>query len=110
MFERIARSRSAHILLVVGAAAIADGCLQSAAAQCAAGIRIFIDPRLVPQRPQVSSEQFREALANPMTPPNVRDMVMKLYYEQNQPIQVPFRDGVVLISPKDPCIQQYLGK
>jgi hypothetical protein len=27
-----------------------------------------------------------------------------------QPIEVPFRGGVVLIHPRDPCIQQYLGK
>ena len=27
-----------------------------------------------------------------------------------QPIEVPFRGGVVLIHPRDPRIQQYLGK
>jgi hypothetical protein len=34
----------------------------------------------------------------------------KMYLQQGQPIEVPFRGGVVLIHPRDPCIQQYLGK
>src|SRR5262249_3866562 len=33
-----------------------------------------------------------------------------MYLQQGQPIEVPFRGGVVLIHPRDPRIQQYLGK
>jgi hypothetical protein len=29
--------------------------------------------------------------------------------ETAEAIQIPFRGGVVLIHPKDPCIQQYIG-
>jgi hypothetical protein len=36
-------------------------------------------------------------------------MIVESYYQQGQPIEVPYGDGKVLVSPADPCVQQYLG-
>ncbi len=49
-------------------------------------------------------------MANPYASDVQKKNVSEFYYNQNQPIQLPYRDGIVLISPHDPCIQQYLGK
>jgi hypothetical protein len=78
-------------------------------AQCPADAKIYVDPRLTPQRPQVSRDQFESIMANPSASPEQKKAVSDQYYNQNQPIQLPFRSGIVLISPKNPCIQQYLG-
>jgi hypothetical protein len=32
------------------------------------------------------------------------------YYSEYQPIQIPYRGGVVVISATDPCVQQYISK
>jgi hypothetical protein len=96
------------LLVVTGGAVLAGGYIQSAGAQCAPDAKIYIDPRLVPQRPHMKKQQFDRATlgADAETQKFLRDQ----YYSQNQPIQVPFRDGTVLISPSDPCIQQYIGR
>jgi hypothetical protein len=107
MFAWITYRRFALILLIVGGAVLADGYTQSASAQCPAGIHIYIDPRLVPQRQKVTREQYIRTMANPWVDKNVKDYIFKSYISQNQPIEVPFRGGTVLISPTDPCIQQY---
>jgi hypothetical protein len=83
---------------------------QSAVAQCPPGTPIYIDPRLAPQRPQVSREQFEAITANPSGSDEEKKRISDYYYNQNQPIQLPFRDGIVLINLRNPCIQQYLGK
>jgi hypothetical protein len=102
--------RLALISLVVGGAVLADGSIQSAGAQCAPGRHIYIDPRLVPQRQHMSYDQVFRLLSTPGIPDNVRNWALESYYSQNQPIQVPFRGGTVLVSPTDPCIQQYIGQ
>jgi hypothetical protein len=33
----------------------------------------------------------------------------EIYLHQNQPIQMPYGTGIVLIDPVDPCVQQYVG-
>jgi hypothetical protein len=91
------------------------GCLANiltpnlAVAQCPPGTPIYIDPRLAPHRPQIGREQFVAIMANPMISDEEKKSYSDLYNNQNQPIQLPFRNGIVLISPKNPCIQQYLG-
>jgi hypothetical protein len=94
------------LLIVTGGAVLADGYIQSAGAQCAGDTQIYIDPRLVPQRPHMTRQQFDRAMlgADVETQKFLRDT----YYSQNQPIEVPFRGGKVLVSPSDPCIQQYI--
>jgi hypothetical protein len=77
----------------------------SAGAQCATGTRIYIDPRLVPQRQQITKSQAEAIFANPYSSPEAKKYALDSYYNQNQPIQVPFRGRTVLISPNDPCIQ-----
>lgn len=98
-----------YVFVVAVGAMIADACLQCAHAQCAPGTQIFIDPRLAPQRPQVSRQQFDRVMSSPWASPEEKRRVADLYYGQSQPIEVPFRGGAVLISPKDPCVQQYIG-
>lgn len=83
-------------------------CVQ-AHAQCAPDRKIFIDPRLVPQRQKVTQEQFAAIMANPYTDPAVKKYAMESYYSQHQPIQIPFGGGMILISPDDLCLQQYIG-
>ena len=100
----------ALIFLTVGAAVLTDGYFQPASAQCPADVQIYIDPRLVPQRQSVTPEQFRNILVNPEIPENVKNYWREAYRSQYQPIQIPFRAGSVLISPTDPCIQQYIGR
>jgi hypothetical protein len=80
-----------------------------AQAQCAPDAKVFIDPRLVPMRPHISYQQMHDILANPWQPQPTKDKFLQLYMEQNQPIQVPFRNGIVLVNPTNPCIQQYTG-
>ena len=80
-----------------------------ALAQCPQGAHTYINPRLAPQRPQVSRQQLEAAFANPAVPAELKRQILDLFLNQNEPIQVPYRNGTVLISPKDPCIQQYLG-
>jgi len=41
-----------------------------ALAQCPQGAHTYINPRLAPQRPQVSRQQLEAAFANPAVPPN----------------------------------------
>jgi hypothetical protein len=93
------------VLLVTLAAAPS---LQSARAQCAPGSQIFIDPRLVPHRSAMSPQQLHEALRNPYVPWEAKRDALQRYQLQSQPIQIPFNGGIVLISPTDPCVQQYV--
>ena len=96
----------AAIVLAVLVLAVSQARAQSNI--CPPGSTIYIDPRLAPRRPIVTREQF-VAPRNWMTEEESRRLD-EMAYEQNQPIQVPFRDGVVFIHPHNPCIQQYLGK
>jgi hypothetical protein len=99
------------LLLIVTGGAVADGYIQSAGAQCAPGAKIYIDPRLVPQRQKVTREGFEGIMADPWTDPavKVKKYFMESYYSQHQPIEVPFGGGRVLVSPDDPCVLQYIG-
>jgi hypothetical protein len=99
----------ALIFLATGAATLADGCFRTASAQCAPGNQIYIDPRLVPQRQHITPEQFQRIWSTPGMPESVKNWAFDAYHNQFRPIQIPFRDGTVLISPTDPCVQQYIG-
>ncbi len=103
-------NRLALLLLVAGGAVIADSFVHSARAQCPANSQIYIDPRLVPQRQHMSHEQAMRILSIPGMPESTKNWALDAYYNQYQPIQIPFRGGTVLISPTDPCIQQYIGR
>jgi hypothetical protein len=83
--------------------------IQRVRAQCAPNDKIYIDPRLVPQRPRISREEFINALGDWVTPEEQRRFD-EAYYSQNLPIQMPYGNGYVLIHPTNPCIQQYIGR
>jgi hypothetical protein len=83
----------------------ADG---SAHAQCADTDKIYIDPRLVPKPLPMSRESLMAVLANPSLPPETKDFFLKQAVQGRQPIVVPFGTGKVLVSPTNPCIQQYI--
>jgi hypothetical protein len=81
--------------------------IQRARAQCAPNDKIYIDPRLVPQRPRVSREQF---INGGLPHDEERRRLDEAYYSQNLPVQMPYGNRYVLISPTDPCIQQYIER
>jgi hypothetical protein len=53
-------------------------------------------------------EQFNSIMMNPTLTPAQRQYLTEQMMEQNQPIQMPFRNGYVLIDPKDLCHQQFV--
>jgi hypothetical protein len=83
----------------------ADG---SAHAQCAATDKIYIDPRLVPQRPALSREGFGALMLNRNIDPTVRQHLLEQTMQKDQPIVIPYGTGKVLVHPTNPCIQQYI--
>jgi hypothetical protein len=103
LVKRSALAWVSIIILVTGAS------FQFARAQCAPGSKIFIDPRLVPHRGRMSQQQLHEAMRNPYVSEKMRQWALQQYYSQDQPIQIPFRNGTVFVSPSDPCVQQYVG-
>jgi hypothetical protein len=80
----------------------------SAYAQCAPEDKIYIDPRLVPKPPNISSENMQRILANPYGSPAIKERMLQQYQQQGQPIPVPYGTGTVLVHPTNPCIQQYI--
>jgi hypothetical protein len=107
MFRSVLQNRLALISLLVWGVLPVDAYIQSASAQCPPGAKIYIDPRLVPQRQRVTPHQFM-GTANPYMDPALKHYLQESYYSQHQPIEVPFGGGRVLVSPDDPCIQQYI--
>ena len=99
------------MVLLVVVTVSSDASFQSVRAQCAPGSKILIDPRLVPHRMQVNRQQAVQAAidlgSNPSDP--VALATYNAYMMQNQPIEIPDGGGKVLISPRDPCVQQYVG-
>jgi hypothetical protein len=79
-----------------------------ALAQCAASDHVYIDPGLVPRRPQISQEQMQGILADPRIPDEQKMQYQSMYLAQAQPIQMPFNNGYVLISPLNLCKQQFI--
>jgi hypothetical protein len=97
--------------LGVTAALIVDGYFQSASAQCVVdGKKVFIDPRLVLPRARWTPQALSEFLANQYVPEWQKKRAMEDYYNQLQPIRIPYAGGTVLISPSNPCLQQFIPK
>jgi hypothetical protein len=42
--------------------------------------------------------------------PEQKAMSYRLLLQQNQPIEIPYDKGKVLVSPTNPCIQQYIPR
>jgi len=70
--------------------------------------QIYVDPKLVQRVPQHTEEQVRGLLANPWASEEVKSQVLQQYYQQNQPIVVPYAGGKVVIDPLNPTRQQFI--
>jgi hypothetical protein len=82
--------------------------MASAHAQCAPTDKIYIDPRLVPQRPQISQEQAVRLMLPSKVDQTLKRQLIEQYRHQNDPIVIPYGTGKVLVHPTNPCIQQYI--
>jgi hypothetical protein len=78
------------------------------AAQCGPNDRVYIDPRLVIHRPHYTSDQMAAIMSGPTLSDEARAKIFSQYREQDQPIQMPWGNGYVLISSQNPCIQQFI--
>jgi len=87
---------------------IADGFFYSAHAQCAPTHKIYMDPRLVPKRPNISPEAMARMLGSDYVDKEIKRRLSQQYMQQGEPIVVPFGTGKVLVHPTNPCIQQYI--
>jgi hypothetical protein len=79
-----------------------------ALAQCGSNDPIYIDPKLVIQRPHYTQEQMIGVMNHPVLSAEAKAKIFSQYREQDQPIQMPFGNGYVLISSVNPCIQQFI--
>lgn len=70
--------------------------------------QIYINPALVPKRPQLNEGQVRGILADPTISEQVKMQLRQEYMQQNQPIEVPVTGGRVLINPLNPTQQQFI--
>jgi len=69
---------------------------------------IYVDPKLVPKRPQLNEGQMRGILADPTISEGAKMALRQEYMQQNQPIEVPWPGGKVLINPMNPSQQQFI--
>jgi hypothetical protein len=83
-------------------------CSAVALAQCSPSDHVYIDPGLVIQRPHYTPEQMKGVTDDPVLSAEAKAKILSQYREQDQPIQMPMGDGYVLISPLNPCIQQFI--
>jgi hypothetical protein len=109
MSDRDLLKQAALPLLAIVITTAADASFQCAHAQCPADAKIYIDPRSVPQRQQVSRGTFIAIMTGDVDPA-LKRYVQESYFSQFQPIQIPFSGGIVLVSPNNPCVQQYIGR
>jgi hypothetical protein len=83
----------------------------TAHAQCVVdNKKVFIDPRLVPQRPKLSREAFVNIMSNPYASPELKAQARQDYMNQFEPIAIPYDGGTVLISATNPCLQQFIPR
>jgi hypothetical protein len=80
----------------------------SAHAQCAATDKIYIDPRLVPKRHNMTRDQFVGMMVSRGLDPATKQRLLEEAMQKDQPIVVPYGTGKVLVHPTNPCIQQYI--
>src|SRR5262249_7088921 len=72
-------TRLTRLVLVIAATVAADGFFRPAYAQCPPSAQIFIDPRLVPQRPTVKPELYGAVMADPYIDPMVKQQYLQTY-------------------------------
>ncbi len=97
------------VLLLGLLASLASLVTAPALAQCSSSDTVYIDPRLVPQRPHITAQQLARVLAaGDYLPEYVKRHTFEAARTQNDPIKMPMQNGYVLISPTNPCIQQFV--
>ena len=75
-----------HRVILIVLLMIADGVFYSAHAQCAPTDKIYIDPRLVPRRPQISERDWLTLSLG--SSPEQKAEAYRMLREQNQPIVI----------------------
>ena len=70
--------------------------------------QIYVDPAVVPHVPQYSREQVQGMLSNPWATNEQKERLRNEYIRQNQPIEMAYPGGKVLIDPRDPTHQQFI--
>jgi hypothetical protein len=78
------------------------------AEQCAPSDHIYIDPRLVIQRPHYTQEQVTATMFNSALSAEAKAKILSEFREQDQPIKMPMGKGYVLISSTNLCLQQFV--
>jgi hypothetical protein len=73
------------------------------------GTGIYIDPRLVTKRPQMSLDQMQALMNSPDFDSGAKAQLLQQYQNQNQPIEVPYQGGKVIIDPNNPTRQQFVA-
>jgi hypothetical protein len=97
------------VLILLGLSC--GGVIQSASAQCVVdNKRVFIDPRLVPRVQHMSADALRHLMTHPDYNFPEKQRLIDEYMKQFQHIKMPLTGGIVLISPNDPCIQQFIPR
>jgi len=100
--------RNVILPLALLSSVFADGFFYSAHAQCADTDKVYIDPRLVPKRLNIPRESMEAILLGRTIPWETKNYYLQQYQQRDQPIEVPYGTGKVLVSPTNPCIQQYI--
>jgi hypothetical protein len=72
------------------------------------GSGIYVDPHLVQRRPQLSHAQILDIMSNPSLDIVTKQGYQQQYQQQNQPIEVPYPGGHVIIDPLNPTRQQFI--
>jgi hypothetical protein len=55
-----------------------------------------------------TKEAIGEILSNPYVDPFLKRQALNAYKNQFQPTKIPYASGYVLISPTDPCLEQFI--
>jgi hypothetical protein len=107
----LGRSTMCRMAICLGLAAVSalgNGAVAAGGASACGDKKVWIDPRLVPQRPIYTREQIRLQLMDPSLTASDRQRIVERYAHQADPVTFPYANGYVLVSPTDPCIQQFV--
>ncbi|KAH0547883.1 hypothetical protein GP486_008376, partial [Trichoglossum hirsutum] len=72
--------------------------------------QIYVNPSMVPNVPQYSREQVEGLLSNPWATNEQKERIRNEYIRQNQPIEMAYPGGKVLINPRDHTQQQFIAE
>ena len=67
----------------------------------APGGETYIDPAFIPGRPMPTPQQMRVILSSPNVDPVMKQQLLQMWMQRNQPHQVPMGPGTVTIDPRN---------